>query len=120
MLQQNVLLNSRITELEEQLEVMTKRKARKRKRIQHGGTIEYSSVLVQEATKANIVPQQSKKARYNDNGEPAQLASRRCRNCRGTGHNARTCKIDIEESSESDASTMYIGSLFDSDESDDP
>ena len=120
MLHQNVLLNSRITELEEQLEVMTKRKARKRKRIQHGGTMEYGSVLVQEAATATTVPQQSKKARYSDSGKSAQLASRRCGNCGGTGHNARTCKIDTEEYSESDSSTMYIGSLFDSDEIDNP
>ena len=120
MLHQNVLLNSRITELKEQLEVMTKRKARKRKRIQHGGTMEYSSVLVQEAATATTVPQQSKKARYSDSSKSAQLASRRCGNCGGTGHNARTCKIDTEEYSESDLSTMYIGSLFNSDEIDNP
>ena len=30
-------------------------------------------------------------------GEPAQ---RRCRRCNQTGHNARTCKIDVEEVSE--------------------
>jgi hypothetical protein len=42
MLHQNALQTARISELKEQLAVMTKRKTRKRKRIQQGGTIEYS------------------------------------------------------------------------------
>jgi hypothetical protein len=119
MLHQNVLLNSRIIELEEQLEVMTKRKARKRKRIQHGGTMEYGTAIPQAATEASIAPQQSKKARRGDDHKPGQLALRRCRNCGETGHNARTCKIDIEEFSKSDGSTIYIGSLFYSDKTND-
>ena len=41
---------------------MTKRKARKRKRIQHGSTIEYGTVVSYVATKVSIVPQPSKKA----------------------------------------------------------
>jgi hypothetical protein len=41
MLHQNALQAARISELEEQLAIMTKRKSRKRKHIQHSGTIEY-------------------------------------------------------------------------------
>jgi hypothetical protein len=44
MLHQNALLTARIHELKEQLAVVTKRKSRKRKRIQQGGTIEYGTV----------------------------------------------------------------------------
>jgi hypothetical protein len=119
MLHQNVLLASRVTELEEQLEIITKRKKRKRKRIQHGGTMEYGTAAAQVATEALIAPRKSKKARGGDDHELAQLASRRCRNCGETGHNARTCKTNMESSSESETSTIYIGSLFDSDETDD-
>jgi hypothetical protein len=50
----------------------------------------------------------SKKARGGGDQERAQPTVRRCGNCGGTGHNARTCKKDT--------STIYIGSLFDSDE----
>jgi hypothetical protein len=46
-------------------------------------------------------------------------ALRRYGNCSRTGHNARTYKKDTEISSESDESTTYIGSLFDSDEIED-
>jgi hypothetical protein len=116
MLHQNALQAARIHELEEQLAVMTKRKSRKRKRIQQGGTIEYGTAAAQVAAEASTAPQRSKKARGGGNQELAQPAVRRCGSCGGTGHNARTCRKDTEISSESDVSTTYVGSLFDSDE----
>lgn len=115
MLHQNALQAARIHELEEQLAEMTKRKSRKRKRIQQGGTMEYGTAAAQVAAEASAAPQRSKKARGGSDQEPAQPALRRCGNCGRTGHNARTCKKDIEVSSESDASTMYVGSLLNSD-----
>ena len=116
MLHQNALLAARNHELKEQLAVITKRKSRKRKRIQQGGTMEYSKAAAQVAAEASVVAERSKKARSGGDQERAQLALRRCRNCKGTRHNARTCKKDIEASSELDASTMSAGSLFNSDE----
>ena len=64
----------------------------------------------------SAAPHRSKKARGGSSEEPAQPAVRRCGNCGRTGHNARTCKNDTEISSESDVSTTYVGSLFNSDE----
>jgi hypothetical protein len=119
MLYQNVLLSSRVSELEKQVESLTKRKARKRKRIQHGGTMEYGIASSQVAAKASIVSQRSKRRRSQERNESGQPASRRCTTCGGAGHNARTCTIEVEDTSTSDSSTKYIGSLFDSDESDD-
>jgi hypothetical protein len=119
MLHHAALLAARNTELEEQLAVMTKRKTRKRKRLQHGGTLEYGEAADKVAASASVAPQQLKKARGGDDHERAQPALRRCGNCRETGHNARTCKKDIEISFESDASITYVGSLFDSDEIED-
>ena len=52
MLHQNTLISSRITKLKEQLEEATKRKSRKRKQIQKGGTIEYGKGAAQVATEA--------------------------------------------------------------------
>jgi hypothetical protein len=115
MLHQNALQAARIHELEEQLAVVTRRKSRKRKRIQQGGTIEYGTAAAQVAAEASQAPQRSKKARGSGDQETAQPAVRRCGNCGRTGHNARTCKKDTEVSSESDSSTTYAGSLFDSD-----
>jgi hypothetical protein len=65
------------------------------------------------------VPQRSKKAYSSGNQEPAQPALQRYRNCSRTGHNACICKKDTEISSNSDESTTYIGSLFNSDEIED-
>jgi hypothetical protein len=67
------------------------------------------------ASEASIAARRSKKARGGGGQERAQPALRRCGNCGGTGHNARTCKKDTEISSKLDASTTYIGSLFDND-----
>ena len=116
MLHQNALLTARVHELEEQLAVVTKRKTRKRKRIQQGGTMEYGTAAAQVAAEASAAPQRSKKARGGGDQEPAQPALRRCSNCSRTGHTARTCRKDTEISSESDVSTTYVGSLYNSDE----
>ncbi|KAF1828981.1 hypothetical protein BDW02DRAFT_511016, partial [Decorospora gaudefroyi] len=93
-----------IYKLKEQLVVITKRKTRKRKRV---------------AAKAAVAAKRLKKARSSSNQKRAQPALQRCRNCGGTGHNARTCKKDTEASSKLDVSTTYVGSLFDSDKIED-
>jgi len=90
---------------------MTKRKARKRKRIQHGGIMEYSIAALYVATEVSIIPQPSKKAHGNSGQEKAQLTQRHYRNCGETGHNACTYKIDEEEASESDTSVSDVYSL---------
>jgi hypothetical protein len=74
MLHQNALLAARNRELKEQLAEITKRKSRKRKRIQQGGTMEYGTAAVQVVAKASAAPQRSKKARGGGDQEPAQLA----------------------------------------------
>jgi hypothetical protein len=79
MLYKNALLAARTFELEEQLAVMTKRKMRKRKRIQHGGTMEYG-----EAAEASIAAGRSKKTRGSSDQERAQPPVQRCGNCGGT------------------------------------
>ena len=52
MLYKNVLIKARVRELEEQLAKITKRKKRKRKRIQTGGNINYSISVLYVAFKA--------------------------------------------------------------------
>jgi hypothetical protein len=81
--------------------------------------MEYRTAAARVAAKASAAPQRLKKARSSSNQEPAQPAVRRCGNCGGTGHNARTCRKDTEISSKSNVSTTYVGSLFDSDEIED-
>src|SRR3954470_8679863 len=93
---------------------MTKRKTRKRKRIQTGGTLEYGEAAAQVA-KASTALQPSKRARGNDGQDGGQLGQRRCGNYRETGHNARTCQKGTDESPESDDVTSYASSFFDGD-----
>ena len=54
-------MGARLTELEAQLELMTKRKTRKRKQIQKGSTLEYSEGAAQVAAEASAALQPSKK-----------------------------------------------------------
>jgi hypothetical protein len=116
MLHQNALQAARISELEEQLAVLTKRKTRKRKYVQHGGTIESGEAAAQVAAEASVAAGRSKKARSGGDQERAQPTVRRCGNCGGTGHNARTCKNDTEENFELELSSICTELWVDSDE----
>jgi hypothetical protein len=116
MLHQNVLLTSRITELEQQIDILTKRKTRKRRRIQYSRIIEYSTTLAQVAIEGSSLSKRAKKQRTLGSNKPAHSALRHYSKCGGTGHNSRTYQVDKESSSESNKSTIYIRSLFDSDE----
>ena len=113
MLHQNAIQAARIHELEEQLAAITKRKTRKRKQVQHGGTMEYGAAALSVAESAAIDGTVSKRARGSGGQERAQPAQRRCGNCGKTGHNARTCQNDIEEDSESIVSVSYVESVDD-------
>jgi hypothetical protein len=77
MLHQAVLLAARNTELEERLAVLTKRKTRKRKRIQQGGTMDYGEAAARVAAEASVAAERSMKARGGSNQERAQPALRR-------------------------------------------
>ena len=74
MLHQNALYEDRIHELKEQIEELTKRKGRKRKRIQKGGTMEYGEAADQVAAGPSVAPQRSKKARGREALDSAQPA----------------------------------------------
>ena len=114
MLHQNVLMSQRISELEAQLETVTKRKTRKRKRLQTGGVLEYGEGVSYVAAEASSSNQRTKKGGGGGGGEPAQPSQRRCGNCGETGHNARTCQKDTEAPSDSDTPSSYEGLIVDS------
>jgi hypothetical protein len=63
MLHQNALLAARVSELEQQLDRFTKRKARKRRRLQHSGIMKYGEGSALVAAEASTVPGPSKKGR---------------------------------------------------------
>jgi hypothetical protein len=91
MLYQNILLTSRITELEQQIDILIKRKTHKRKRIQHSGTIEYSTISAQVATEGSYSSKRAKKQRPLGGNKLAHSALRHYSKCGGTRHNSRTC-----------------------------
>jgi hypothetical protein len=111
MLHQNALLAARNNELEEQLAEITKRKTRKRKRIQHGGVMEYG-IAVQIAAEAYVVAPRSTIGCDSENQERAPPALRHCGMCGITGHNTCTCKKDSAASSDSDSTLEYIETLL--------
>ena len=114
MLHQNVLISQRISELEAQLETVTKRKTRKRKRLQTGGVLEYSEGASYVAVEVSSSTQRTKKGCGGSGSKPAQPSQQRCGNCGETGYNARTCQKDIEASSESDTPSSYEDLIVDS------
>jgi hypothetical protein len=116
MLHQNVLQKARIHELEEQLKEITKRKSCKRKRIQKGGTLEYSEGAALVPDRSPSMAQSKKKARGSEGTERDQPSIRCCRSCGEPGHYAKTCKMVTEVSSESDESKDLEGSIVESDE----
>ena len=72
MLYKNILMEAHVQKLKEQLIEITKRKARKQKRIQHNSIMEYGTAVLYIATEVSIVPQPSKKARGSSGQEKAQ------------------------------------------------
>jgi hypothetical protein len=115
MLYQNMLQAAWITELEEQLAVITKRNTHKQKQIQQGSTMEYSEAVAQVAAEASVATKWLKKACGSSNQRRVQPALQYYGNCGGTEHNMLTCRKDTDASSESDASTVYASSWFNSD-----
>ena len=88
------LMRNRITSLERANEAATMRRQRKKKRIQKKGTLtkgEGEDILAQKEADQQIEREQRQ------SGERSGLSRRalaRCKRCRETGHNSRTCKKD--------------------------
>ena len=88
------LMRDQITSLERANEAAIKRRQRKKKRIQKQGTLtkgEGEDILAQKEADQQIEREQRQ------GGERSGLSRQaiaRCRRCRETGHNSRTCKKD--------------------------
>lgn len=88
MLHKNVLIKARVRELKEQLVETTKRKGRKRKRIQTNRTLDYGTRVSYIASKAQVASQSSKKARSSYRNKQALLGQRRYKNYGKIRYNA--------------------------------
>jgi hypothetical protein len=93
-----VLVEEKISRLQDAIDTLTKRKTRKRRyiRVEETLTVGEVSDLIAE-----------KEGGSREDGEmPAKRvrAERRCGRCSEVGHNSRTCKVEIEDVDDSDAS----------------
>ena len=98
------LMRDRVATLEKALEEASKRKSRKRKRIQKGEDISFEAASQLVPVDNGTVGESTKKSRGKARADGAQPTQRRCGNCGETGHNARTCQIVEDSPIESDNS----------------
>lgn len=83
------LAEARISTLEKANEALSKRRRAKKTRIRQGGALsigEAEGILAQKEVDAQVVMEQ----------KTSSSAARRCGKCGRAGHNARTCKTDVE------------------------
>ena len=96
-----VLMREEIVRLRDAAEATAKRKSRKRRYIREEETLTVGQVV-------DLIAVQGESSR--DSGEqPAKRVrtQRRCGRCGETGHNSRTCTVEIEGSDDSDTSIEY-------------
>jgi hypothetical protein len=96
-----ILLNAQVQALQQANMLLSKRRRAKRTRLQDGGplTVDEAYDLLDQRD----IGEQLRRDMVS-NGEPGQRVTateRRCGKCRNTGHNARTCPMDVVESEES-------------------
>jgi hypothetical protein len=93
-----VLLQEGQARMQSALDELTKRKGRKRRYIRAEETLTVGEVL-------NLVAATASNSR-DDSDRPSKRvrAERHCGRCSETGHNSRTCKVEIEDVEDSDES----------------
>ena len=98
-----VLLEAEVKDLRKANETLSKRRNRKKSRLQTGGSLnlQEAQTLMDERDVADQIKQdiQSGSGRR----PRTETRARRCGNCNETGHNSRTCQIVIETSEEEDS-----------------
>ncbi|KAF2179292.1 hypothetical protein K469DRAFT_472288, partial [Zopfia rhizophila CBS 207.26] len=90
MAQEMVLIRDRVAELEAANKTVSRQKQRKRKRIQKGGVLSFSTGQNKSTKDPTTASSSSKKGRGKARADETKPTQRRCSNCGGTGHNART------------------------------
>jgi hypothetical protein len=95
-----VLMSNQVKELQAANEAASRRKARKRKRIQAEGTLTAEEGLRLTTLKEFAARSDRKKAKKSARAEGSEPTQRRCRRCGEAGHNARTCRQEAAVDSE--------------------
>ena len=94
------LMREELSSLRKANEALTKRKSRKRKYIQAGGslTTEEASQLI---TPDDVVEEgQGRESSKRVRTGSSKAQTRRCGRCNKTGHNSRTCQEDVSDASD--------------------
>jgi hypothetical protein len=97
---QLALLQAENRDLRKANETLSKRRNRKKTRLQTGGSLNLkeAQALIDERDVADQIKQET---RAGGGRQPrTETRARRCGNCNATGHNSRTCPIVIETSEE--------------------
>ena len=97
---QLALLQAEVRDLRKANETLSKRRNRKKSRLQAGGSLnlQEAQALMDERDVADQLKQETRAGGSRRTRE--ETRARRCGNCNATGHNARTCQIVIETSEE--------------------
>ena len=88
------LMRDRITSLERANEAASKRRQRKKKRMQQRGVLtkgDGEDILAQKEAEQQI---EREERQGGERSGLSRQALARCKRCRETGHNSRTCKED--------------------------
>jgi hypothetical protein len=91
-----VLVRNQVAELQAANEATTRRRSHKKRRIQREGTLTVSKGVRLTTLKEFNARSDGKKASKKARVEPGTQSSRRCGMCGEAGHNARTCKNDVQ------------------------
>jgi len=95
------LMQKEVRDLRLANEALSKRRRAKKTRIRKGGALtvkDARNILAQKEIKVSIAEDRHQNSRGRSEGSQR---IRRCGNCGKTGHNARTCQVDLEMSEES-------------------
>jgi hypothetical protein len=97
---QLALLQAEVKDLRKANETLSKRRNRKKSRLQAGGSLnlQEAQAIMDERDIAGQLKQETRGSRRKRVKEEIRI--RRCGNCNAIGHNARTCQIVIETSME--------------------
>jgi hypothetical protein len=95
-----VLIHEELSALQKANEVATKRKQRKRKRIQKHGTLTVAEGAKLAAQKAATQQQEDERRQEAAQSGVRQRATIRCSRCKKLGHNSRTCKEDTVDTAQ--------------------
>jgi hypothetical protein len=93
-------MTKRNAELQAANEALSKRRSRKRKRVQQQGTLTIKEGVRLTTLKEFEARSNGKKAKKRVRVKVGEPSQRRCRRCGEAGHNARTCKQEAVIDSE--------------------